>query len=470
MPDSKEPNSKQVVVIGGGISGLACAYRLQQRGVPLTLLEAADYASGLIGTVEKDGFLFESGPQSFQGTETLLQLIRELGIEGELCKADPKAPRYVLRNGKLLKIPMSPQAILATSLLGLGSRWKVVSEPFRKTQPPSEEESVAKFVRRKFGHEMLEYLVSPFVSGVYAGDPEKLSLRAAFPSLEEWEREYGSVLRGAMKSRSGKPKESSDAPPLCSFRHGVSTLARTIAARLGDRLLTGAHADAVRPCESGGAGGSQIEFTRKGQRETIVAHALVLATPAPVASRLVETIAPSLVNTLAGIAYAPVAVVGTGYYAQQVGQPIDGFGVLIPRAEKIRTLGIIWNSSLFPGRAGEGRVALTGIIGGATDSSILEESDDTIASIVQLDCEDVLDITGAPITSCVWKHPKALPQYNLGHGHVVKAIREGQRATPGLFFTGNYLSGPSIGKCVEEGFAAAEATAAYFQGGAAGRA
>jgi oxygen-dependent protoporphyrinogen oxidase len=463
------PDSKQVVVIGGGISGLACAYRLQHRGVPVTLLEASERPGGLIGTVEKDGFLFESGPQSFQGTEALLQLIRELGIDGELCTAEPKAPRYVLRNSKLLEIPMSPQAILGTSLLGLGSRWKVVSEPFRKTHPPDEEESVAKFVRRKFGHEILEYLVSPFVSGVYAGDPEKLSLRAAFPTLEEWEREYGSVLRGAMKSRSTRPRESSGPPPLCSFRHGISTLANTLAARLGDCFRAGARADSLRPCEAGGGGHSQIQITRHGQSETLVASAVVIATPAPVASHLIHTIAPSLVQTFAGIAYAPVAVVGLGYYDKQIGQPIDGFGVLIPRAEKVRTLGIIWNSSLFAGRAGEGRVALTGIIGGATDPSVVDESDETIASIVQLDCESVLDITGAPILSCVWKHPKALPQYNLGHSHVVKAIRESTRSTPGLFFTGNYLSGPSIGKCVEEGLATAEATAAYLQGSAASR-
>ncbi len=469
MPDPRQSGEKQAVVIGGGISGLACAYRLQQRGMPFTLLEASDKPGGLIGTVEEDGFLFESGPQSFQGSESLLQLVRELGIESELRKADPRAPRYVLRNGKLLKIPMSPQAILGTSLLGLGSRWKVASEPFRKTQPPSEEESVAKFVRRKFGHEILEYLVSPFVSGVYAGDPEKLSLRAAFPTLEEWERAYGSVLRGAMKSRSAQPKErkSAGAPPLCSFQHGVSTLAQSIAAKLGDRVVLGAHVEALRPCDPGG-GITQIQFTQNGRSDTLVANAVVLATPAPAAAHLVASVAPLLTRKLAGIAYAPVAVVGLGYYSEQIGQPIDGFGVLIPRAEDIRTLGIVWNSSLFEGRAGEGRVAITGIIGGATDPDVVNESDQAIACIVQLDCERVLKITGAPIASCVWKHPKALPQYNLGHGHVVKAIREGERATPGLFFAGNYLSGPSIGKCIEEGFATAESAAAYLQGGAAG--
>ncbi|MDE3109240.1 MAG: protoporphyrinogen oxidase [Acidobacteriota bacterium] len=463
--------SKQVVVIGGGISGLACAYRLRQRGADVTLLEAGSHPGGLIGTFEKDGFLFESGPQSFQGTETLLQTIRELGIETELCKADPKAPRFVLRQGKLWNVPMSPQAILSSSLLGLASRWKIVSEPFRRTRPPSEEESVAKFVRRKFGHEILEYLVSPFVSGVYAGDPEKLSLRAVFPTLEEWEREYGSVLRGAMKSRAARPKEKRPAgpPPLCTFRGGNSTLARAIAAKLGDRLLLTSAVDAVRPCSSASPGVARIQFTREGRPDTLVARAVVIATPATTAARLVGVLAPSLAPKLAGIPYAPVCVVGLGYHAKQFGRVIDGFGVLIPRAEKIRTLGIVWNSSLFPGRAGEGRVAVTGIIGGATDPGIIDESEDTIASIVRLDCESVLDVAGAPIVSCVWKHPKALPQYNLGHSHVVKAIRDGERAVPGLFFAGNYLSGPSIGKCVEEAFATADATAAYLDGGSAGR-
>lgn len=465
------PDSKQVVVIGGGISGLACAYRLRQKGAAVTLLEPSNHPGGLIGTAEKDGFLFESGPQSFQGTDTLLQLIRELGMEPELCMADPKAPRYVLRNGELMKIPMSPQAILSTSLLGLASRWKIFAEAFGRTRPPGEEESVAKFVRRKFGHEILEYLVSPYVSGVYAGDPEKLSLRAAFPTLEEWEREYGSILRGAMKSRAAQPKEKKSAgpPPLCSFRQGNSALARALGASLGDRLLLNASVDVVRPCPAEQPGVSQVQFTRDGRNDTLIARAVVIATPASTAARLVEVLAPSLSPHLSGIAYAPVAVVGLGYYAQQMGQPIDGFGVLIPRVEKIRTLGIIWNSSLFPGRAAAGRVALTGIIGGATDPVIIDEAEDTIASIVQLDCQDVLDISGPPIMSCVWKHPKALPQYNLGHSHAVKAIRDGERATPGLFFTGNYLSGPSIGKCVEEAFATADATAAYLDGGAPGR-
>src|SRR5580700_1926125 len=243
------PNPTRVAVIGAGISGLACAYRLHQSGVDVALLESSDRPGGLIDTVEKDGLVFEAGPQSFQGTDALLELIRELGIEGELQKADPRAPRYVFLHGHLRKIPMSPQALLASSLLRPGSRWKIATEAFRRTKPPSEEETVANFVRRKFGHEILEYLVAPFVSGVYAGDPEQLSLKAAFPSLDEWEREYGSVLRGAMKSRP-KGETKASRPQLCSFRQGVATLPRAIAKTLGANLYAGVNVARVSSRQS----------------------------------------------------------------------------------------------------------------------------------------------------------------------------------------------------------------------------
>ncbi len=455
-------DSPKVAVIGGGISGLACAYRLKKLGVPFVLLEAEEQAGGLIGTVEKDGFIFETGPQSFQGTETLLDLISDLGIKDELLEADARAPRYVLRHGRLAKIPMTPQAMLTTSLLGAGTRLRVVAEAFRKSKPPAEEESVAQFVRRKFGHEILEYLVAPFVSGVYAGDPEQLSLRAAFPSLDEWEREYGSVLRGAMKSRPEKAEGAKQGPPpLCSFKRGVATLTGALRKALGDGLRTGARVTALS--KTGSA--YEIRVADRGGYEGFGAQAVVMAAPAYVASQLLGQTMPSLAARLSGIAYATVGVIGTGYHAKQCAQELDGFGVLIPRSEQRRTLGIVWNSSLFAGRAPEGKVALTSFVGGTTDPAIMEKPDSEIAAIVQSDHTHILKITGAPVTAAIWRHPKALPQYNLGHGHVVGAIRDGERTSPGIFFAGNYLHGPSIGKCVEQGFETAEAVKARLSGG-----
>jgi oxygen-dependent protoporphyrinogen oxidase len=450
------PQPPTVVVIGGGISGLSCAYRLRQLDIPVILFEASPRAGGLMETVERDGFLFESGPQSFQGTPLLMQLIRELKLEGELCQGDARAPRYILRHGRMQKISMSPQALLAGSFLGPKSRWKIASEPFRRTKPPSEDESIANFVRRKFGNEILEYLVSPFVSGVYAGDPEKLSLRAAFPSLEEWERQYGSVLRGAMKSR--KASASTGPPPLCSFRRGTVTLTSSLAAALDGDVKTAAPVQAVLPGKLHSPGYEvRLEEKPLPDGSPISAAAVVLAAPAYAASHIVRPLNNPLADTLSGIAYASVAVFAAGYYAKQAIIPPDGFGVLIPRSEKHRALGIIWNSSLFPGRAPEGQFTITSFLGGATDPGLLDESDNEIAAIAEKDISTILGITGQPITSALWRHPKAIPQYNLGHGHIVESLRSAERSLPGLFFAGNYLAGPSIGKCVENAFKTGEA-------------
>jgi len=453
---------RQVVVIGAGISGLSCALRLKQLGLPVTLLESTGRAGGLAASVHKDGCLFESGPQSFQGTSPIFEVIRQVGIEEELQKADPDAPRFVLQHGRLRKIPMSPPALLASSLLGAGTRWKIVSEPFRRTTPPNAEESVANFVRRKFGHEILEYLVAPFVSGVYAGDPEKLSLRAAFPTLEEWEREYGSVLRGAMKLRAADGKGAGP-PPLCSFRGGVGALPRAIGEKLGESLQVGASVAGVQRTQRAGENSYEVRFSIAGREESRQARAVVVATPAYAGAHLVERMSAPLARALSGIAYAPVAVVAAAYSDKQFGTVLEGFGILIPRSEKLRTLGTVWNSSLFPGRAPAGMAVITSFIGGATDPTIVGMAENDIAAIVHQENARLLKISEEPVTSVVWRHTKALPQYNLGHGHIIEAIRDGERANPGLFFSGNYLEGPSLGKCVEQGIRTAEAVRDYFQ-------
>lgn len=455
-----DPN--QVIVIGAGISGLACAYHLQQFGLRVTLLESSDRVGGLVGTYEKDGFLFESGPQSFQGTEILLDLIKQLGIANELQIADPAAPRYVLLRGRLRKIPMTPQALLTSTLLSPASRWKVLSEPFRRTRPPGSEETIGEFVRRKFGHEILEYLVAPFVSGVYAGDPEKLSLRAAFPDLEEWETKYGSVLRGAIKSRPSK-RNRSGPPPLCSFRRGVATLTETLGEKLGENLHTAVNVEAVDRSGRAQETSYEVRVSQDGRSETLRARAVVIATPAYVAGRLISPVSEPLARVLSGIAYAAVAVVAAGYKEKLTGDVLDGFGFLVPRSEDLHTLGTVWNSSLYPGRAPAGMVTMTSFAGGATDPQIVEKSEEEIASVVAAENAHVLEIAAGPTMSAVWRHLKALPQYNLGHGHVVEAIREVVHENPGLYFSGNYLEGPSLGKCVAQGAQTAEAVRDYVK-------
>ncbi|MBI3670789.1 MAG: protoporphyrinogen oxidase [Acidobacteria bacterium] len=449
----------QTVVIGGGISGLACAFRLCQLGIPVLLLEQSQRVGGVIDSVQQDGFLFERGPQSFLSTDLLLELIDALGLGPELLRADPRAPRYILTGGRLEPVPMAPPALLTTPLLGISSKWKLLSEPFRRSQPPANDESVADFVRRKFGSELLELLVGPFVSGVYAGDPEKLSLRSAFPSAYQWEKDYGSVLRGAIKSR--PPKEKPRAT-LCTFRDGVVTLVRTLGEKLGDAVHRGASVISVRRGKTNCKSQFELQVTSHGRTELLRASAVVVATATEPAGRLLAGISEQFPMHFAKIEYAPVAVVASGYRREQMQHPAEGFGFLVPQRERLRVLGTVWNSSLFAGRAPAGMVNLTSFAGGATDPDLLHWSDAEVADTVAQEVARVLKITGPPVTSHVQRYACALPQYNLGHNVTIEALRELCAASPVLFLTGNYLEGPSIGVCVEQAFRTARGVQQYL--------
>ena len=450
-------NPRQVIVGGAGISGLACALQLKKLGVSVRVLEAATSVGGLITTEQTKGFLFESGPQSFQLTSELRELIRLSGCESELLEANPQLPRYVLRRGKLHPAPMSPPAILTTSLLGVGSKMRVFSEPFRRSQPNVQDESFADFVRRRFGTEILEHLAGPFVSGVFAGDPEQLSLRSAFPSLAVWEEEYGSVIRGAMKSRiRGERIRLTSA----SFRGGMATLLNSAAQKFESALLTSVPVNSIRRAPAANSWG--LHCAKNAEPVTFSADAVVLTIPAYIAATLLAPCSKPLASALAGIPYAPIAVVNQGYRRQDVGHALNGFGFLVPRTEKLRTLGVIWNSSLFPGRCPEGTVETTSFLGGATDPSILEMDDIQIGNQIHKEIARVLQITAPPIFQRVWRHMHALPQYNLGHMQKVAAISDELRNLPGLFIAGNYLDGPSIGSCVSAGFRTAQTVCDYL--------
>jgi len=450
----------QVIVIGGGISGLACAFRLKQLGISVVVLESLGRPGGVIQSVQEGAFLFELGPQSFLATDKLVELIGQLGLQNEFLQADAKAPRYILLNGRLQPAPLVPSSLLSTPLLSAGAKWRLLTEPFRRSRPPQADESIADFVRRKFGAELLDRLVAPFVSGVYAGDPERLSLRAAFPSLHEWESKYGSVIRGAMKSR---PEKGKPRPALASFRRGVPTLPWTLAQKLGDCFWSNTTLDAIRCEGANGKSGYMLEIIRSGQALQLKAPAIVLATPTDVATRILAPVSRVLSQALGKLEYAPVAVVAAAYRRAQIQQALDGFGFLVPRAEGLRILGTVWNSSLFPGRAPDGMVVLTSFIGGATDPQVVSLAEDEIAAIVEKENAQVLRITGSPAARAVHRYSRALPQYNLGHSGIMAALRVELARFPGLFLTGNYLEGPAIGACVDHAFRVADSSRAYLE-------
>ena len=449
----------RTIVTGGGISGLICAHRLKQSGRDVLLLEESERAGGVIGTIRQDNFQFELGPQSFLSNATLLELISSLGLDGELLRADAKAPRYVLLDGALHRAPLGPADLLGTSLLSLGTKLRLLSELWRRTKPPEDDESVAAFVRRKFGEDLLENLVGPLVSGIHAGDPERLSLRSAFPVVHQWEAEHGSVLRGAMKSR---PPKGTPRPGLCSFREGMETLVRRLADALGDALSLGTRVEKITRGRINGHSGFDVHVSWRGRAETLNADALVLATPTQAAAGLAGQVSEKFRELLGRIEYAPVAVVGAGYQREQVGHAVEGFGFLVPRKEKLSVLGTVWSSSLFPGRAPEGMVSLTSFVGGAANAGLMEWSDAQIAGAADGEVAQVLGIRGAPVTRMVQRWTRALPQYNLGHGRIVAAVEQELRRVPGFFLAGNYLSGASVASCADQAVKTAQAVQMFL--------
>jgi protoporphyrinogen/coproporphyrinogen III oxidase len=444
------------LVVGGGVSGLVCAYALRKAGVDTLVVEASDRAGGAIRTERREGYLLELGPQSFSGTAQMSPLIDELGIRQQVVQAPTGAPRYVLVNGTLHKVPMSPPAFLSSGLVGIGTKFALLRDVIGKSRPPENDESIADFVRRKFSAEMLDRLVGPFVSGVYAGDPEKLSLRSSFPTLYDAEKGKGSVIRGmlanAKKQPSNQPRQR---PTLLSFADGTQTFTDGLAAKLGDRLLLNTSVTGIAR-DSASTPAFRVAVRTGGEQHSVVADKVIVATPTDVAATLLRGIEPVIADRLSEIEYASTAVVSLGYKKSDIGDPLHGFGFLIPRSAGVRTLGTVWNTSLFPGRAADGNALLTSFIGGATDPKAAQLSCDELSAIVHKEIAPLLKIRGNPTFSNVTVYPRALPQYNLGHAARLAVIDEARKKHPNLWVIGNYLRGPAIGACVEQALSAAE--------------
>jgi protoporphyrinogen/coproporphyrinogen III oxidase len=474
--------AQRTVVIGGGITGLACAYYLKQAGIPVTLLEASNRPGGMVASIQRNGFLFETGPQIPRFTPRLMELVRETGLASEFLEGDRDAPRYVLKEGRLERFPLSPLSYLASGAIGLGSKMKLTAEAFRHSRPPEEEETLAHLIRRKIGRDFLEYLVDPVVSAVFAGDTEKMGVESAFPFLVEWEREYGSLLRGAFQSWKRRRRKKGEAaklaetqthydeelavtkalPPLGTLRRGLGTLAQGLAMKLGSSLRLGARAERI-DSPLGGEDADSRWRIRLQSGEELNTAAVVLATPAYEVASLLGQASPQLSATLDEIEYAPMVVVGSGYERRQVRHPLRGFGLMIPRCEGLNTLYNVWNSSMFPGRAPEGMTLVTSFAGGATNPAFCRHTDEVISQIIEKEIGEVLRIQGAPFERFVWNFSDALPQLNIGHARRAAAIREAAALLPGLYLAGNYLEGRSLGDCVEVAYRTAGSVTHRFR-------
>jgi len=449
-------NRKDVTVIGAGISGLTCAYRLKESGLDVALLESSDHVGGVIRSEAIDGYLIERGPNSTQGIVELLMLVDELGIGGELLEGDSKAPAFIYYNKQLHAVPNGPLALIKSGLLSARAKLRLLREPFVGKRAEEGEESVGSFVERRLGREVAERLVAPFVSGIYAGDERKLSIQAAFPALAELERGHGSLLRGGMararEAKAGRAGEGHKDQPekpkrkrLCSFRNGMATLPRALAARLGEDLIQG-----CREISISNEGGFFVSFERSGRFDRISCEQLVVATPSKAASALVDPLSGELAGLLAEIEYSPMAIVYLGYDTASIKHPMNGFGFLAVPSERLSFLGCVFNSSLFEGRAPSGKTLVTAFAGGSRNPGIAMMPDAELASSIHAELQGILGITGDPHVISITRWAGAIPQYALGHAERVRRIDSLTKGIDGLRLLGNYLHGVSVGDCVKE--------------------
>lgn len=471
------------LIVGAGITGLSLAHALQKEaktGTPVKILvaESLGRVGGNITTCTGNGFLWEEGPNSFSPTAELMKLAVDVGLKQELIFADRKLPRFVYWQNKLQPVPMTPQAMIQSQLLSFPGKLRALFGALGFVAPAmgatlsqqGGQETISQFFRRHLGTEVMQRLVEPFVSGVYAGDPEQLSAAAAFGRVTRMADLGGGLVAGALLGARKGPKKMPADPnvpktkpgELGSFKGGLKALPEAIAAQLGDRLKLNWHLTGLHRTENK----TYIaEFSTPDGPQQVETRTVVLTTPAYVTADLFQSLQPEVSTALKAFTYPTVACVVLAYPKSDVKEKMVGFGNLIPRGQGIRTLGTIWTSSLFANRAPAGWQTLTSYIGGATDSGIANLDAEQIVAQVHRDLSRILlkpDVPQPKVLAVkVWK--QAIPQYNLGHFDRLERIDRGLKSLPGVYLCSNYVGGVALGDCVRLGLERAIEVSEYLQ-------
>ena len=443
--------AKHIAIVGAGLTGLTAAFRLHQAGCEVTVFEQGSQPGGSVRTVRENGYLVEAGPNSLQyGASGLKTLVRDLNLESALLTASPAAKkRFIVRGGKFVPVPGGPGAFLGTSLFSIGTKLAIFAELLKRPRIRTTDISLAELVRSHFSQELVDYAVNPLIAGIYAGDPEKLSAKHAFPTLWQAERTHGSLIRGMMAlAKEKKSRGESGVSPIVSFRDGLQTLTDTLAARLPvGALHFNASVETLIPGRP-----HRLIWKQDGQSASGEFDAVILAVPAGALAHLTfGTLGERPFALLDSLPQPPVSSLFLGYKRSQVAHPLDGFGGLVPELEKRQVLGILFSSSLFPGRAPDGHVGLTVFAGGMRQPDNARLTTPDLLQRIAPDLAGLLGITGEPayIRHSFW--PKAIPQYNLGYERFLEPMTRLEQQHAGLFIGGNARGGISLPDCVRSG-------------------
>ncbi|KAD4586593.1 hypothetical protein R6Q59_035055 [Mikania micrantha] len=479
--DENRKAVKRVAVVGAGVSGCAAAYKLKLHGLNVTVFEADGRVGGKLRSISQDGLVWDEGANTMTESEAdVSSLIDELGLRDKQQFPISQHKRYIVRNGKPILIPSNPIALIRSSLLSTQSKFQILLEPFlwKKSKPSDSLESVGEFFQRHFGKEVVEYLIDPVIAGTSGGDPESLSMRHAFPELWDLERRFGSVISGAflsmVSSKGGNKNPSGNSKRRrgsFSFLGGMQTLTDALCKDIGHHELN-LHSKVLEmsySCKDKAAGNWSIYCAPDKNKQFQHSFDAVIMT-APVGNvkemKITKTGSPFLLNFLPDVSYMPVSVIISTFKKENVKQPLEGFGVLVPAKEQgngLKTLGTLFSSMMFPDRASEDLYLYTTFVGGSRNKELAKVSRNELKQLVTSDLRQLLGVEGEPkfLTHYYWS--KAFPLYGRDYGSVIEAIEKMEKELPGYFYAGNHKGGLSVGKAISSGCKAAESVIAYLE-------
>ncbi len=442
----------KTAIIGGGISGLSLAYFLLEKNhlLDVTVFESEERLGGKIWTDRHNGYLLESAVNGFlDNRPKTLELSEKLKLS-PLRSSGSARKRFIFTRGRLNHIPDSPPAFFRSNILSLKGRVRILYELFAPIGEDNDE-TLSSFAIRRLGKEAYETLIDPMASGIYAGDSTQLSLKSCFPKIYTLERNYGSLIKGMMKmkkeaKKTGKEVTAGPGGVLTSFQEGMESFTVRLRDALGsDKIRTRRKALSLEKSEFG----YTIHFDGY---ESVNAEKVILATPAYTTSKIIMELDRPIAKELEKISYPAVTVLCLGFKKDLIRHDLQGFGFLIPFKEGKKILGTLWDSSIFPNRAPEGHVLLRTMIGGARASDEALKDDKDIKDITFNELSDIIGIKGDPDLVKIYRHEKAIPQYNIGHQEILKSIDEILKKHSGLYFHGNAYGGIGFNDCIENSF------------------
>lgn len=449
--------NKKIVVIGAGISGLATAHSLKKDGFNVTILESKKEAGGAMETIRENGFLIDFGPNSgLETTPLIRQLVDDVGLSDEMIYANESSnKRYILRDNELHTLPTSPPAFIKTKLFSTKAKFRVMAEPFIGKSEDGYYQSMAQFVKRRLGQEFLDYAIDPFVSGVFAGDPNRLSVKSAFPKLYRLEEVYGGLVKGMIKGtreRRKRAEQSKQSAKMFSFLNGMQTFPKTIADKMKENIFYECRVmsaerrviNSIHKQESW-----VISYEQNGVLKEIAADYILSTVPVHSASKIFSKLDQNFQNHSDAIYYPPVMVLYLGYNKKDIERNLDGFGFLIPSKEKKSFLGAIWSSTIFPNRCEDEKAAFTLFIGGARSPHLFDIGNEKLIEKVLSEFKQIMKINSNPIFVKEKMWQKAIPQYNIGYVEHENYFDNFEKENPGIFISGNFRGGISVGDCVK---------------------